>query len=128
MADSRKILFQKPKSVFSYLREMKQQKIEACIHSILSQDYPSELFSLIIIDDHSTDQNAPIGSHHSKRKSCFGNDSLERIFERIKMILRFKKNGDPKRYFQKATGDLIISTDADCIAPENWLSSFGLIL
>ena len=38
------------------------RNIRACIGSILAQEYPRELYEVIVVDDHSTDNTAEIVS------------------------------------------------------------------
>lgn len=95
------------------------ENIVACLQSILAQKYPSHLFEIIIIDDHSEDDTvAKI-------------QQLQQSNVRILALKDFIKNRDQLQSFKKKAieigiehsfGKLIISTDADCIVPKNWLN------
>ena len=93
--------------------------IHRCIQSILTQKYPKSLFEIIVIDDHSTDGTAEI-------VEAFGASNVQVLFlkdfvkDRIK-LKAFKKKAIEVA-IQKSTGDLIITTDADCVAPAEWLN------
>ena len=100
-----------------------EKNIEACLQSILKQNYPSELFEVIIIDDHSTDQTVEkvkrfeSSQLHLYQLADFLKDSKEQAFKKRALELGI----------QKASGSLIVTTDADCLAPENWLLHFATL-
>lgn len=91
-------------------------KIEKTILDILSQDYPSELFELIVVDDHSTDRTAEIISGFS-----------DRGVRLIKLNENEKLNSYKKKAIAEAinisNGELIITTDADCRMNKSWLKT-----
>ena len=94
--------------------------IEACIQSIFAQKYPANLFNLIIIDDHSSDAT-PVLVRAMKKKYpqleliCLSDLQVDQDH------IAFKKWA-LEQGIAKANGDLIVSTDADCIVSENWLN------
>ncbi|MGA9648218.1 MULTISPECIES: glycosyltransferase family 2 protein [Pedobacter] len=90
--------------------------ISKTIDDLLAQQYPKNLTEIIIIDDHSTDRTAEI--------------VLSYVNQNVKLIkLNEDKalNSYKKKAIQTAigscSGDLIITTDADCRMGEKWLSS-----
>jgi glycosyltransferase involved in cell wall biosynthesis len=97
------------------------QNIDACLDSILSQSYPKRLFEVLVVDDHSTDNTAAIiTSYQSQNVRLI---SLK-DFVSPNEINSYKKKAI-EIAIQKSTGDLIITTDADCIAPQNWLQTIA---
>ena len=93
--------------------------IKACVDSILAQEYPSDAFEIIVIDDFSEDDTAFIVT------------ALNQQYPQVK-LLQLKdhcKEGETLAYKKKAIeiavaeakGDWILTTDADCIAPKKWL-------
>ena len=97
--------------------------IKACLDSILAQDYPKEHFEVIVIDDFSEDDTAFI-------VKAFGHDfpnvrllSLADYFKPGEMN-SFKKKAIEKAVSQ-ANGQWIVTTDADCIIPKQWLSIYN---
>lgn len=95
------------------------QYIESCIRSLLTQDYPKELYEIIVIDDHSEDDTL-------KKLESFQGANL-RVFKLSEHISRdhvasFKKKAIAVG-IKNATGDLIITTDADCTSGRKWLST-----
>lgn len=93
--------------------------IAACIKTVLQQNYPPELFELIVIDDHSTDATAAtvqgFPTVHQKLRLLHLSDFI---------------NNEPLKAYKKkalevgiaqARGELIVTTDADCLAQPDWL-------
>ncbi|MEJ7778215.1 MAG: glycosyltransferase [Daejeonella sp.] len=93
-----------------------ENNIEKTILDILSQDYPSELFRLIVVDDHSTDRTAGIISSYSDRRV-----TLIQLNENEKLN-SYKKKAITEA-IQVADGELIITTDADCRMGASWLKT-----
>ncbi len=91
-------------------------KIEKTITDILAQDYPLELFQLIVVDDHSTDRTAEIVSDYSMRGV-----KLIRLNESEKLN-SYKKKAITEA-IGIAEGELIITTDADCRMRASWLKT-----
>lgn len=108
----------KPRTTVSILIAARNEegKLEKTITDILAQDYPSELFQLIIVDDHSTDRTAEIISAYSNRGV-----KLIRLNESEKLN-SYKKKAITEA-IQIAEGELIVSTDADCRMGASWLKT-----
>ncbi len=97
------------------------ENIQACVESILQQNYPKQLLQIIIIDDHSTDNTATI-VQNIKHTSVQLLPLAQYVSE--SETQSFKKKA-LEIAMQQATGELILTTDADCITPKDWL---GLIV
>lgn len=97
--------------------------IKACLDSILAQDYPVEFFEVIVIDDFSEDDTAfivkAIGHDHPNVQLL----SLADYFNQGEMN-SFKKKAIEKAV-SKAKGEWVVTTDADCIVPKQWLSLYN---
>ncbi len=91
--------------------------IRHCVESVLDQDYPPELLEVIVIDDHSEDGTAAV-----VRAIKAPNLRLIRLAEHLGpgTIQSFKKKAIQTGVMH-ARGELIVTTDADCIAPPQWL-------
>ncbi len=94
--------------------------IRACLESVLKQNYPQELFEVIVIDDYSTDSTLRIAREFETKnllvldlQQYLGNPG-EYVPNKKKAIALGIKN---------SKGDLIITTDGDCTRGENWLSA-----
>lgn len=95
--------------------------ISFCLQSIEQLNYPKQLMEVLVIDDFSTDSTA----------------TVVRQFNHVKLIqlkdfVHEKINSYKKKAIETgimhATGDYIITTDADCIVPQNWLLNFARMI
>lgn len=95
------------------------ENLSALIKSIKALNYPISHFEILFIDDNSTDNSVEI---------------ITRNLEKNWMILNNQKNTkSPKKdaitiAISNAKFNWIITTDADCILPENWLSTFNAFI
>jgi len=88
------------------------------IHAVKNQTYPSQLFELIIVDDHSTDNTIEI-------VSPFLDHQIRLVSLRIEdTIVAYKKMAIDLG-IKNSKGELIITTDADCTMPANWLQTIA---
>ncbi len=92
--------------------------IEQSVRSLLRQDYPPEKYTIVVVDDQSTDQTAAIVEQLSKENA---NVQLLRLLERPTDV-------SPKIYalsegIRISASDLVFTTDADCVVSPKWLSS-----
>jgi cellulose synthase/poly-beta-1,6-N-acetylglucosamine synthase-like glycosyltransferase len=98
-----------------------EKNIGHCIESILKQSYPAHLFEIIIVDDSSIDSTAAIVNSFKQK-----NISLIRLSD-------FTGNENLNSYKKKAVETaiglakkgLIVTTDADCIVPQEWLATMA---
>lgn len=96
-----------------------EKNIGKLIAAIQNQNYPSHLFELIIVDDHSTDKTTDI-------IIPFLSNQIQLIALNVsdKSIVAYKKTAIDIG-IKNSKGDLIITTDADCIMSESWLSTIA---
>jgi cellulose synthase/poly-beta-1,6-N-acetylglucosamine synthase-like glycosyltransferase len=88
-----------------------------CIDAVINQSYPKGLLEIIVVDDFSTDNTAAIVLGYAPQQV-----QLIRLSDMV-------SEGDVKAHkkkaieiaIEKATGELIVTTDADCVAATNWL-------
>src|SRR5664280_96832 len=91
-----------------------QKNLPKLLESISKQNYPENLFELIIIDDNSTDKTLEIAEDFSYKKNL--------------VILNNSGKGKKKAIRSGITaskGTLIITTDADCIMGSNWMRTIA---
>ena len=98
-----------------------EENIATCLDSVCNQSYPKELFEILVVDDHSTDNTAAIIKSYTNK-----NVKLISLkdFIPVAKINSYKKKAIEIAIAQ-STGELIITTDADCFAKENWLSTIA---
>ncbi len=99
------------------------QNIEACVHSILSQDFPKNLLELIVVDDYSTDNTVEL-------LQAVNDDRLKVLrladASAVEIQVAYKKKA-LEYGIQEANGGLILTTDGDCIVPDRWLQRMAHI-
>ncbi len=97
------------------------KNIKSLLESILSNKYRPSLIEVIIVDDHSTDNSVEIiNSFADERIKLLSISDLNLP----QGLNSFKKYGIEQAVAQ-AQGELIVTTDGDCIVPENWLQYFA---
>ncbi len=113
-----------------------ENNIEHCLNAIVAQTYPKHLLQVIVMDDFSEDGTGLIvekfrlagtpteATTESPTKAIGLQVELLQLqnFIQEKDTTSHKKKGI-EIAISKATGELIVCTDADCIAGENWIST-----
>ncbi len=93
--------------------------IGSCIQSIINQTFPQNKFEIIVTDDHSTDNTVAIINSFQKENIRVVNLA---DFTENKILNSYKKKSI-ETALKFAKGELIVTTDADCIVPEKWLET-----
>ena len=91
------------------------QNLAACLESVLHQTYPNHLFEVIVINDHSTD-----GTESICQKFALQHVNFSYLNAREDDQLRGKTNALDQGV-EKARGEVILVTDADCTVPPTWV-------
>ena len=92
--------------------------IGACIESVLAQKYPRDLFEIIVVNDHSEDNTAAIVNEHTDQNvRCINLEDYLYLGHEV----RSYKKAAIAAGISCSNGALIVTTDADCIAPNAWL-------
>jgi cellulose synthase/poly-beta-1,6-N-acetylglucosamine synthase-like glycosyltransferase len=121
-----------------------EQNIGVCLRSLAGQSYPREFFEVIVIDDHSTDDTTAIVSsfaaHHpapppgssaaQATSSAALSSSLNLRCLRLADLPRPEGLIAHKKFaietgVAAAYGELIVTTDADCVFQPDWLSTMA---
>ena len=86
-----------------------ERTIEACLESLLAQDYPRDRFTIVVVDNRSTDRTPEI---------------LRGYGERIRVVREAKRGpaAARNRGLAEADGDVVALTDADCVVDPAWLA------
>lgn len=95
--------------------------INDCLRSVLRQHYPVDLYEVIVIDDFSDDDTAAVAGQHERVRVLQLKDHIQQP------INSYKKKAIETGIAQ-ATGDYIVTTDADCMVPDGWLRRFAWMI
>jgi cellulose synthase/poly-beta-1,6-N-acetylglucosamine synthase-like glycosyltransferase len=94
-----------------------EQSIGQCLQSLLQQSYPPNKFEIIVVDDGSSDSTASIVKKYSD-----GNPHLH--------LISLPSGADQQsgckplaitNGIAQAAGEIILTTDADCLVPPRWI-------
>jgi cellulose synthase/poly-beta-1,6-N-acetylglucosamine synthase-like glycosyltransferase len=91
-----------------------EHNIRKLLNNLLKLDYPSELLEIIIVDDHSVDDTPDIVRKYA---AGFSNIHYYKMPEDD-----FGKKAAIREGVRIARNPVILTTDADCIAPPQWVS------
>lgn len=81
-----------------------EKYLPTCLKSLKKQTFQD--FEIIVVDNNSTDKTSEVAKKYD----------VHVVGEPKKGVGAARKKG-----FEQAKGDIIVSTDADCTFPENWL-------
>ncbi len=93
------------------------------LKSFSDLDYPTNIFEILLVDDDSTDD-------YQKHLEQF---IAENVDIQIEVIPNKRKSSSPKKdaidlAIVKAKNEWIVTTDADCEVPKNWLNNLDAFL
>jgi len=86
------------------------------LDSLACQSYPRELYEVVVINDHSTDETRQVAAGYAS------NHQNIRVFD----LHDLAKNSSPKKLaiaqgIIRSKGEIILTTDADCLVPQRWI-------
>jgi poly-beta-1,6-N-acetyl-D-glucosamine synthase len=91
-----------------------QNSLPLLLNNVAGQNYPRELFEVIIVNDNSSDRTGEIASGYYGLNNCI---SINNSGSGKKQAIRSGVNA--------AKGNLIITTDADCRMGQNWIRTIA---
>ena len=98
-----------------------EKSLPQLLASLALQTYPARLFEILVVDDHSTDQTARIVLDDPL--------SNTRLISLKDQLISVAVNSYKKMAIQtgvaQSRGELIVTTDADCILPPRWLETIA---
>lgn len=95
------------------------ENIESCLQALLSQDFPSDRFEIILVNDHSEDDTVARAQNAAAKAPNFKLLHLHEI-----QGVAYKKAA-VAHGIASAKGDIVITTDADCSMGPNWLQAMS---
>ena len=96
------------------------ENLPALLQSMAAQDYPAILWELILVDDHSEDDTVAIAESFE-----YDNLHVIKMEGRLSGQINSYKKKALETGIAAASGELIVTTDADCVAKSGWLTSIG---
>ena len=112
------------KTAFSVIIPFRNEakNLPKLLQSISELDYPKELVEFIFVDDDSIDDSVNVITSHQEATQL----NLDSNQTTISIITNTRVSNSPKKdaittALKKAKNNWIITTDADCIIPKNWL-------
>ena len=84
-----------------------QKYLTQCLESLVSQDYPKDMYEIVVVDHNSKDNTCKIAE-------AFGVKVIDQNAGPVGAV----RNAGAKQ----ANGELLAFIDADCVAPVDWLS------
>jgi len=97
--------------------------IHSCLNDLLQQDYPRNFFEVIVTDDFSEDQTCEVVQSFIKQHPEF---PVSVIDPKGLFPPETGKKKALTRAIDAATGELIITTDADTTHEKSWISSIAI--
>jgi cellulose synthase/poly-beta-1,6-N-acetylglucosamine synthase-like glycosyltransferase len=98
------------------------ENIDQYLPSVMEQEYPTDLFDVIVINDHSTDDTAQRIQALQKK---YANLYLIELSEHVDdLITNAYKKKAIEIAIAQSKGEWIITTDADCKVNKEWLSLY----
>jgi cellulose synthase/poly-beta-1,6-N-acetylglucosamine synthase-like glycosyltransferase len=117
-----------------------EDTIEACLHSILANDYPADRFEVIVVDDLSRDATAArVRSLQARLAHAHPVTTVEAPPDDAPHgpavhLLQMPRDLERRRAHKKraitrgiehARGTIILTTDADCEVPPRWIGTMA---
>ncbi len=125
-----------PKTTFSVVIPFRNEaeKLPFLLKSIEELNYPKSLFEIIFVDDASEDNSVSVIQKlfsvisNKKRGEISNKEILPNVRLTIKIINNIRTSNSPKKNaitsaISIAKNNWIVTTDADCLLPKNWLQT-----
>jgi len=110
-----------PQNSFSIIIPFRNeaQHLPQILKSLSALNYPSTLFEILLVDDHSEDGSKAICEQWLTKNTRLNISILDN-----RNLARSPKKSAILTALKIADKDYILTTDADCIVPEDWLMHF----
>jgi cellulose synthase/poly-beta-1,6-N-acetylglucosamine synthase-like glycosyltransferase len=97
-----------------------ERHVLSCLEAVSLQSYPEDLLEIIVVNDHSTDRTAELVENFTSKNVRLVN--LSEYLTDARPINSYKKKAI-ETAIELCTGDLIITTDADCVMNQHWVTT-----
>jgi biofilm PGA synthesis N-glycosyltransferase PgaC len=97
-----------------------EKTIVSLLKSLARQDYAEDLLEIIIVNDNSTDRTPIIVSEFISEHRKHNAINIRLIYNPF-----LGKKSAVRHGIEKSAGELIIMTDADCVAGPGWVSAYA---
>lgn len=113
-----------PKAFLSVVIPVRNEAkhLPALLQSLLAQTYPTNKFEVWMVNDHSTDESVEIIKNFIQKHPNF---PLHLLHLSSQNLISPKKQA-LELAIQHAQGELILTTDGDCVLPKEWLETINL--
>ena len=98
-----------------------ENNIGRCLESLQHQNYPKEKLNIIVVDDQSSDRTAQIVKEFSIRSPFI----ITLLHTDVTSTIRSPKIRALTMGIQHSLNEIIVTTDADCVASPEWISSIN---
>ncbi|HNP53378.1 MAG TPA: glycosyltransferase [Ferruginibacter sp.] len=104
------------------------ERIRPCLESIRALNYADDLFEVLVIDDHSTDETASLVQQFQQQMPNLRLIRLaDHLSEADHSLLSYKKKAI-ETGVALSQGSWMVTTDADCMVPANWLQRMAMAI
>jgi cellulose synthase/poly-beta-1,6-N-acetylglucosamine synthase-like glycosyltransferase len=99
------------------------KRIGDCLRALDRQDYPRHLYEILVVDDHSTDATDEV-----VQLAALPNLRVLYLadYPDLDPVSGYKKQAITWA-MEQARGELVVTTDADCIQPPGWLTLLSAV-
>ena len=97
-----------------------EENIHDCLVSLGNLNYPEEKIQIIIVDDKSSDNTGKIIDEFTKDKNQFLKVVTKKNIGELRGKTLAIANG-----IEQATGEIIMTTDADCVVSSDWAKTIA---
>ena len=119
----------KPKSYdsrvnFSIIVPVRNEKdnINACLEALFSQDYPNCSYEVLVVDDHSSDGTPQQVINYIEKNNI---KNFRLIFLSEYEPCSYGKKSALNAGIKESKHDVIVTTDADCVAGTKWIRTIN---
>ncbi|MCY2686141.1 glycosyltransferase [Salinimicrobium sp. TH3] len=114
-----------PKTTFSIVivYRNESENLQLLFKSLRKLEYPPELFEILAVNDASEDNSAELWQEFLKEYPQLN----------IRLLENIRKSGSPKKdglelAVSTSGNDYIVTTDADCEVPQDWLKEYNSLI